>query len=171
MNFEEEIDLSTRKSLKIIHHYCKEKEAFIAVAESVSAGLLQWVLASEEFAGDYFAGGITAYNCDEKAKHFGVSESKCHPCMGVCREISKQMAEQICQKFQCKLGLSLTGFASTVPEEGISERFAYGSLAIDGQLHFTKKFAGSGGTPGEVQLHYVSQLLDSCAFYLAHCLK
>lgn len=41
----------------------------VAVAESVTAGLLQLAFSSADFATKYFQGGITVYNIGQKSRH------------------------------------------------------------------------------------------------------
>ena len=44
----------------------------IAVAESLTAGLLQFALAAAEGASGYFQGGITVYNLGQKSRHLHI---------------------------------------------------------------------------------------------------
>lgn len=164
------IDQETRRSLGIIHSYCEERGVMIAAAESVSAGLLQWMLASEDSAGQYFCGGITDYNCFEKGRNFVLPSENCDADLGVSREISQQMALNVCEKFNCKLGLSLTGFANPISNKELMETFAYGSFAIDGKVKFTQRISGTKSTTGENQIEYGCKLINSCAAYMEACL-
>ena len=103
-------------ALDQIKFFCFQHKITVAVAESVSSGLLQSLFSSEEEAGLFFEGGITTYNCQQKYRHLGIPEEICDPCNGVAAEISQRMALKICSLFECKLGLSLTGYASPIPE-------------------------------------------------------
>lgn len=160
------IDIETRKALKAIHSFCEGRNAFVATAESVSAGMLQWLLASEENAGDFFCGGITAYTCLEKQRQFGIPQLVCDSVLGVDPDIAEQMAREVCIRFKCSMGLSLTGFANPLPEDGIYHSYAFGSMVWEGQVIFTREIDGKGKFAAEAQMEFCSALLRQAAYYL-----
>ena len=43
----------------------------LAVAESLTCGHLQALVGSVSGASDFFCGGVTAYNIDQKVRHLG----------------------------------------------------------------------------------------------------
>ena len=160
------IDEETQSALEIIHDYCIEHEWRIATAESVSAGLVQFMLASVTGAACFFCGGITAYNCFEKARHFAVPIGECKATQGVSRAIAAQMAHYACREFNCELGLSLTGFAAPIPEQDLCDPYAFGCLAVNGEIIFTEKINCTKSSFIEAQQEYASLLLKHCAAYL-----
>ena len=114
-------DEATQNALRKLCDYCLDHNYKIAVAESVTSGLLQLMLSCCPNAGLFFAGGITAYSCMQKFKQLGISDSGCLASNGVSEKISENMALHICKKFNSELGLSITGFASPIPEKGVRE--------------------------------------------------
>ncbi len=71
------MELFDLKKLKKIHDTLARKKETIAVAESVTAGLLQVALAQAENASEFFQGGITVYNLGQKFRHLGVEPIEC----------------------------------------------------------------------------------------------
>ncbi|MDR7127849.1 PncC family amidohydrolase [Algoriphagus sp. 4150] len=153
----------TKEALDIIRKYCLNHNYRISVAESATAGLLQLMLSSCENAGMFFCGGITAYNCRQKMKQLSIIDKNCMELHGVSMQIAEEMAHQIGRKFNSDLSLSLTGFATPVPEKGINELFAYGSFWYRGEIVFTEKFTTTTVNQFEGQYYYASSLIRICA--------
>lgn len=154
-------------ALDYIKNYCFEHKLSIAVAESVSSGVLQSLFSSEEKAGLFFEGGITVYNCKQKHHHLGISQETCRPCNGVSAGIARQMALNVCELFKCRLGLSLTGYASPLPEEDIFDLFAFGSIALDGEIIYCDEIRADKQDPDELRADYAKILISECAKSLA----
>lgn len=150
-------------ALDNIRRYCLFHQLRVAAAESVSAGLLQSLLSSAEEAGLFFEGGITLYNCKQKHRHLGIPPEICSPSNGVTAEISRQMAFKVCELFDCRLGLSLTGYASPLPEQNIEDLFAFGSVALDGEIIYCGKIIGKNQEPDELKEEYARVLVVECA--------
>ena len=153
-------------ALDYIKNYCFNHELSVAIAESVSSGILQSLFSSEEKAGLFFEGGITVYNCRQKHHHLGIPQEICLPCNGVSAEIAKQMALKACQLFGCRLGLSLTGYASPLPEQNIFDMFAFGSVALDGKIIYCEKISANKQTPDKLRESYARILVSECASVL-----
>ena len=58
-----------KKLIDDIGNKFKEKKQSIAVAESVTSGLLQAAFSNAKEASFFFQGGITAYNIGQKSRH------------------------------------------------------------------------------------------------------
>ena len=150
-------------ALDAIRRCCLFYQISIATAESVSAGLLQSLLSSAEEAGLFFEGGITLYNCKQKQRQLDIPSDICNPSNGVTAEISRQMALNVCELFDCRLGLSLTGYASPIPEQNIEDLFAFGSVALDGEIIYCGKIIGRNQEPDELKEEYARRLIIECA--------
>ena len=150
-------------ALDQIKLFCFQHKIKVAVAESVSSGLLQSLFSSEKEAGLFFEGGITTYNCQQKYRHLEIPEEICDPCNGVAAEISQRMALKICNLFDCKLGLSLTGYASPIPEQNIFDLFAFGSIALNGKLIYCEKIRSNKQEPDEIREDYANILIVECS--------
>src|SRR5688572_33040104 len=101
-----------------------KRKQTVSVAESVTAGHLQVAFSLAENAMDFFQGGITVYNLGQKTRHLGVNPIHGIECNCVSEQIAVQMARQVNQLFLSDWGLAITGYASPVPEENITELFA-----------------------------------------------
>lgn len=159
------------QALDLIKQFCFTRDFSVAVAESVSAGLLQSYFSSEEEAGLFFEGGLTTYSCRQKARHFGIPEEICEPCNGVSPEVSQRMALNICKLFDCKIGLSLTGYASPIPEKDIYDLFAYGAIVMDGELIYCQMIKSNQQEFSAIREDYAKQLIINCAELLKSHLK
>ena len=104
------------------------KAETIAVAESVTAGLLQFAFSAAENAKDYFQGGITTYNLGQKSRQLHVEPIHAESCDCVSEKVSEQMALHVAARFQSHWGVAITGYASPVPESG-GELFAHFSIS------------------------------------------
>jgi nicotinamide-nucleotide amidase len=138
----------------------------IAVAESVSSGLLQLVLSSAEQAMDFYQGGITTYNLGQKSRHLLVDpiHALSHSC--VSAKVSEQMALNVCRLFTSNWGIGITGYASPVPESE-NKLFAYYAISRNGELIVSKKIDAEKDEPLKVQLLYVENVLKELVAHLS----
>lgn len=59
-------------TLKTISRILTQQQLTLSVAESVTAGYIQFLCSGAPDAASFFQGGITVYNCAQKAMHLGV---------------------------------------------------------------------------------------------------
>jgi nicotinamide-nucleotide amidase len=104
----------------------------VAVAESLTAGWLQALLAAESGASGYFRGGVTAYALDVKIGLLGVDAGEVERTAGVSRRVAEEMARGACRLFDADLGLATTGWAEPSPADGVAAPFAWWAL-VDGR--------------------------------------
>src|SRR5690606_36372069 len=156
-------DQAVDTALDTIKHFCFDHQISLAVAESASSGFLQVLFSSEKEAGLFFEGGITTYSCKQKARHLDIPFEICDPCNGVALEIAERMALKVCDVFDAKIGLSLTGYASPIPEQNIYELFAYGAVALNGRVVVTEKLISDKDDPDEIREDYAKMLIVACA--------
>ncbi len=123
---------SITEELEQIRRYCNITGRTVAVAESVSSGCLQLLLSTAPSAGEFYQGGITAYNCAQKSIHLGVEPINAEKCYGVSQEIAIRMAAEASRLFRAQVGIGITGFATKVPEEGIDRLYAYYAIVMNG---------------------------------------
>lgn len=145
--------------LEKIRKFCLENGAKLAVAESVSSGMLQVLFSTMEEAGLFFCGGITTYSCEMKAKLLDISREKCESCLGVNQEITDIMAKNVCTLMSADLGVALTGFASPIPEERIYERIAFGSICCRGEIIWGGSFNSMKDQQYEAQLDFAEKMI------------
>lgn len=101
----------------------------LAVAESLTAGLVQARVASVSGASAYFLGGITVYSLDQKVKQLGVRRAAAEPVNSVSPEVAAQMARGVAVRFGSDLGVATTGYAQPDPEWKVDEPFACWAIA------------------------------------------
>ncbi|MDQ0108816.1 PncC family amidohydrolase [Chitinophaga terrae (ex Kim and Jung 2007)] len=123
--------------LKLIDQIGKKlitRKETIAVAESVTAGLLQTGLSSGGQATSYFQGGITVYNLGQKVKHLGLDPIHGEACNCVSSDTAKVLSANCCGYFISHWALGITGYASPVPELGIEKVFAFYAIAYNHKI-------------------------------------
>ena len=147
-----------RKILETIGKKLKGKNQTIAVAESVTAGLLQFALASPLNAACFFQGGLTAYNLGQKVRHLEVEPIHASSVDSVSQPVALQMAIHVSAKYSSDWGIAVTGYATPVPESG-NRLFAYFAIALKGKIKAKGKITIKEGEPQEVQKLYVEEIL------------
>src|SRR5690348_14420481 len=86
----------------------KKQKQSVAVAESVTAGLLQAAFSNALDASCFFQGGITAYNVGQKCRHLLVEplhalESDC-----VSEDVARDMGVHVSKLFTSNYGIAIT---------------------------------------------------------------
>jgi nicotinamide-nucleotide amidase len=137
-----------------------KKHQTIAVAESATAGLLQFALSTIQDASQFFQGGITTYNVGQKYKHLAVEPIHALDVNCVSNLVAKQMALACCRLFSSHWGIGVTGYATPVPSSG-NKLFAYYAIAYNGKIKLTGMIRHAGGEPTEVQEAYVMSIIRS----------
>ena len=134
-----------------------EKET-IALAESVTAGLLQFAFSTVPDAAKFLHGGITAYNIGQKFKHLRVEPLHALAVNCVSQEVAKEMANNVCTLFSSHWGIGITGYASPVPESG-DKVFAYYAISYKSRLKAHGKITAQKVDPTDVQVKFVNYIL------------
>lgn len=89
----------------------KENKERLAVAESITAGLIASEITATSGSSQYFLGGIVAYDNSAKAKLLNVSVETLERTGAVSRETALEMASGVREAFESDIGLSVTGIA------------------------------------------------------------
>ena len=90
------MELFDKSQLKKIHALLVKRKETIAVAESVTSGLLQAAFSQAEDASAFYQGGITAYNLGQKYRHLKVEPIYADNCYCVSQKVSNEMADNVC---------------------------------------------------------------------------
>jgi nicotinamide-nucleotide amidase len=135
-----------------------QRSETIAVAESVTGGLLQFALSSADGAREYFQGGITAYNLGQKSRHLHIEPIHAESCDCVSEKVALQMALHVATLFQSDWGIAITGYASPAPESG-GELFAYFCIVKRGAVITSGRFKPQALGFPDVQLEYVNKVV------------
>lgn len=156
----------TQLTLQEISNYCTNNQLSIGVAESVTAGYLQFVLSQMPNAMQIFNGGITTYNIGQKVKHLGVDYQQAMDCNCVSSATAETMAINVCHLLNSKIGIAVTGYASPVPEKDIFELHAFMAVAVDGAISHTHQLKTKETVATEVQKDYVQQIITETLSHL-----
>ncbi|MEJ8842580.1 nicotinamide-nucleotide amidohydrolase family protein [Lacibacter sp. H375] len=131
----------------------------IAVAESVTAGLLQAALASAENATIFFQGGITAYNARQKYQHLHVDVLHAVSCNCVSAFVASEMAVAVSKSFTSDLGIGITGYASPLPGHSMNPLYAFYAISFKYEIVKAGEILAEPDEPSQVQLKYVNSIL------------
>jgi nicotinamide-nucleotide amidase len=142
-----------------------KQEETIAVAESVTSGLLQLAFSTAERALEFYQGGITTYNLGQKSRHLLINPVHAVACNCVSEKVAADMALNICKLFTSDWGIGITGYASPVPESG-NKLFAYYAIAWHAAVIKAKRIEAEKNTPLNVQLLYARSLLKDFSMHL-----
>lgn len=151
-----------KKHLEYIGKVLKRNKETIAVAESVTAGALQFALSSIIDASLFFQGGLTAYNLGQKYKHLQVEPLHAQSVNCVSQRVSTEMALGISQLYSSDWGIGITGYASPVPESG-NKLFAFYSIVYKRKIKGFGKITPPKASPLKVQVHYVNVIVSEIA--------
>jgi nicotinamide-nucleotide amidase len=102
----------------------------LAVAESLTCGRIQARVGAISGASNFFLGGITAYQLEQKVRHLGVSRAMAEPVNSVSAAVAEQMARGVCGLFGSDLGLATTGYAEPSAEWNVAHRRTDGSFSV-----------------------------------------
>ena len=137
-----------------------KKRETVAVAESVTSGMLQLALSTADKAIYFFQGGITAYNLGQKTRHLYIDPVNAEACNCVSEKTVTEMAINICRQFTSDWGIAVSGYASPVPESG-NKLYAWYGIAYQGKLRIVKKITSPRNEPIEVQAKYCDEILKA----------
>jgi nicotinamide-nucleotide amidase len=164
MNLKHE-SMNPRQLNSFTKHFTTRRET-LAVAESVTAGKLQNLFSTAENATTFFEGGITAYNLLQKTELLGVAFDEAVKTNCVSRRVAEEMALGVCKLFKSNWGIAITGYATPVPELGVTELFAYFAVAYNGNITLSEKIHTSRGSAERVQGDYAEIIIKHMQFYL-----
>ena len=151
-------ELFDKRKLERIGIRLLKKKQNIAVAESVTSGLLQFALSTIPDAANFFQGGITAYNIGQKFKHLNVEPLHALSVNSVSQKVATEMALNICQMYSSDWGIGITGYASPVPESG-NKVFAFYAITYDNRLRASGKLLAKKSDPPSLQVKYVNDII------------
>lgn len=148
------------EKIRLIKDFLLQHQQTLAVAESVTSGLLQCAISTADDAIHFFQGGITAYNLGQKARQLHIEPIHAVGCNCVDGKVAAEMAVHVTRLFSSHWGISITGYATPVPESG-NQLFAYFAIAEKEKVVSSGKMEAGEGTMQEVQLYYVNTVLGA----------
>ncbi|MCK7555607.1 CinA family protein [Chitinophaga sedimenti] len=145
--------------LTAIGERLQQTEATIAVAESVTSGLMQYAFSNIPKALNFYHGGITAYNLAQKFKHTDVEPVHASAVDCVSAKVAAQMALNVCKHFSSHWGIGITGYSTPTPASG-GRIFAYYAIAYEGAIRAESLIEPTLTEATEVQQEYVNTVVD-----------
>ena len=130
----------------------------VAVAESLTGGLLANSFVEIPGASQVFTGGVVVYQADQKVRQLGIDPAVLATKGTVAPEVAVRMAESVREKFHADFGLSTTGVAGPDVIEGKPAGTVFIGIATPrGSQALAFSFAGSRH---EVRMSSVAEALS-----------
>jgi PncC family amidohydrolase len=148
-----------KKLIDAIGTKLKNKNHSVAVAESVTSGLLQAAFSNADDASLFFQGGITAYNIGQKCRHLLVEPLHAIECNCVSEKISQQIAVNICNLFVSNYAIGITGYAAKMPEKNIYDLFAYYAISSNEKIIKSGRIVSNEEEGLATQLFFINSVL------------
>ncbi|QXJ25010.1 CinA family nicotinamide mononucleotide deamidase-related protein [Actinomadura graeca] len=119
---------------RVVHRLLAERGAGVAVAESLTGGLIGAELTAMPGSSATYAGGIVSYATELKARLLGVPEDLLAEHGAVHPDVAAAMAAGVRDRLGAAYGLSVTGVAGPEPQDGRPVGTVYIGLAGPGNL-------------------------------------
>lgn len=154
------------EQLQLICDLCVKQHLTVATAESVTAGAIQALLSRATGASLFFQGGITVYNTGQKVKHLQVEPIHALSCNAVSERVAVEMSQGVCALFNSDIGISITGYAVPLPEEGINELFAFYAIVVNKEVVKKGKIVPRQKEMEKVVQEYAAHVIAACYDHL-----
>ncbi|MBV9823181.1 MAG: nicotinamide-nucleotide amidohydrolase family protein [Actinobacteria bacterium] len=105
-------------TLERLHRRLAERGQTVAVAESMTGGMLAAALTSTAGASASFRGGVVVYATDLKARLAGVPESLLAEQGPVAAQVALELARGVRDRLSASWGVGVTGVAGPQPQDG-----------------------------------------------------
>ena len=106
----------------------REPRLTLAVAESLTCGHVQALIGTVPGASEFFLGGITAYNLEQKVRHLGVNRAHARTVDCASQRVAVEMAQGACALFGADLAVATTGYAQPDAAKGVTAPMAWWAL-------------------------------------------
>ena len=110
----------------------KENKLTVSAAESCTGGLVSAYITAVPGSSSAFELGITSYSCRVKRDILGVDGETLQNLGAVSRETAYKMAQNIRERANSSIGVSVTGVAGPDGSEGHAPGLVYIAAAYDG---------------------------------------
>lgn len=108
----------------------------VAVAESMTGGLLGGAISSVSGSSAVFLGGVISYASEAKERHLGVDRDLLATQGAVSPEVARAMAAGVRERFGADLALSVTGFAEGAGAGKVHLGLATQRRVASKEMHF-----------------------------------
>ena len=144
--------------LVAISNKIKKRKTTVAVAESVTSGLLQFLFSNMPDAALFFQGGITPYNLGQKAKHLDIEPLHAASVNCVSDRVALEMARGAMLFFNSDWAIAITGYATPLAESE-NKLFAYYVIIYRDEVVAKGKMVPAASDPTQVQYEYSNRVL------------
>ncbi|MFC5909117.1 CinA family protein [Streptacidiphilus monticola] len=139
----------------------RQAEQTVAVAESLTGGLLAAELVSVPGASRGFRGSVTAYATELKSSVLGVDSALLADRGAVDAEVARQMADGVRRLMHADWGVSTTGVAGPEPQDGQPVGTVFVAVAgPDGQSSSRLRLSGDRATIRRMAVTAALELLN-----------
>jgi nicotinamide-nucleotide amidase len=139
----------------------KRQKQSVAVAKSVTSGLLQAAFSNAQDASSFFQGGITAYNVGQKCRHLLVEPLQALESDSVSENVAQDMSLHVATLFTSDYGIGITGYAAKVPEKNVNALYAFYAISEKNKMVMCGKLETSIEEGLPVRLYYTEEVLKS----------
>ena len=119
-------------SLTRLGDQLRQRDLTVAVAESMTAGLLAATLADLPESSKRFLGGVVSYTADKKMELLGIPEAVISKDGVVSQATARLMAEGARRLLGAGLAISITGVAGPEEQDGKPVGLTYIGVSLDG---------------------------------------
>lgn len=144
MSADKEKDLWGEAEGRALHARLLELGLKVAAAESLTVGRVQTELGRWSGASGYFAGGLTCYTIEAKARLLGVDQAHAVDVNAVSAQVATEMARGAAKLFGAKVGVATTGYAEPDPARGVHEPYAWVAVARGAEAPRAQRVEGAG---------------------------
>ena len=127
-------------SIDKLHKKLIKTKNTISIAESCTGGLIGHRLTQVSGSSAVYAGGVISYSNESKIDQLNVNPDSIKNFGAVSEEVAIEMAQNVKEKFNSSIGISVTGIAGP---DGGSEAKPVGLVYVgyfDEKLSFVQKF-------------------------------
>ena len=116
-----------------------ERGETLAVAESLTGGLVAAALTDSPGASRVFRGGVVVYASESKVSLLGINQELIERHGLVSREVAEAMALAIRERFTSTWGIATTGVAGPGPHQGVPAGEVW--IAVSGPTNLSEHLA------------------------------
>jgi nicotinamide-nucleotide amidase len=132
---------SLDEQLARLHELLQGQQQTVAVAESLTGGLLAAALTSTPGASASFRGGLVVYATDLKAQLAGVDENLLAEFGPVTPQVAVELARGVRERLSASWGVGVTGVAGPEPQDGKAVGTVYVGVVGPGSQDGTETIA------------------------------
>ncbi|RZJ32325.1 MAG: CinA family protein [Chryseobacterium sp.] len=133
----------------------------IAVAESVTSGFLQFAFSQMKDASQFYRGGMTVSNLEEKVNLLNVDRQEAEKTNSVSALVAETMALNVGRMYKTDWSIGVTGYAA--PEEKSNRKlYAYFAIAYKGKVILSEKLDLHSRTKSVNAQLYYSEFILGC---------